>query len=150
DAVTPAVAAAWDEVYWQFAARLIAREARLYAEAGVDGADPWREHVVANKIAEAHDTVSFILTPADGGPTPGYLPGQYVTVIAELPGDGRQLRQYTLSQAPTGGTLRITVRRVRGAGGTPDGVVSGFLHDHVAIGDRLRLSRPYGDLTLSR
>jgi nitric oxide dioxygenase len=27
-------------------------------------------------------------------------------------------------------------------------VVSGFLHDHVGIGDRLRLSHPYGELTL--
>lgn len=44
--------------------------------------------------------------------------------------------------------LRITVRRVRGTGGTPDGIVSGFLHDQVGIGDRLRLSHPYGELTL--
>jgi nitric oxide dioxygenase len=148
DAVTPAVAAAWDEVYWLFAVRLIGREARLYAETGVDGADPWREFVVANRIAEAHDTVSFILTPADGDPAPGFLPGQYVTVAAGLPDGTRQLRQYSLSQAAAGGALRITVRRVRGAGGAPDGVVSGFLHDHVNIGDRLRLSHPYGELTL--
>jgi nitric oxide dioxygenase len=58
------------------------------------------------------------------------------------------LRQYSLSQAAAGGTLRITVRRVRGVGSAPDGVVSGFLHDHVGIGDRLRLSHPYGELTL--
>ncbi|SCE67079.1 nitric oxide dioxygenase [Micromonospora coriariae] len=148
DAVTPAVAAAWDEVYWLFAARLIGREARLYAEAGVDGADPWREYVVAKKIAEAHDTVSFILTPADGRPAPAFLPGQYVTVAADLPDGSRQLRQYSLSQAATGGTLRITVRRVRGSGGTPDGMVSSFLHDRVSAGSRLRLSHPYGDLTL--
>jgi nitric oxide dioxygenase len=148
DAVTPAVAAAWDEVYWLFAARLIGREARLYAEAGVDGADPWREYVVATKIAEAHDTMSFILTPADGRPAPAFLPGQYVTVAADLPDGSRQLRQYSLSQAATGGTLRITVRRVRGSGGTPDGVVSSFLHDKVSTGSRLRLSHPYGDLTL--
>ncbi|MEU4422013.1 globin domain-containing protein [Actinoplanes sp. NPDC024001] len=148
DAVTPEIAAAWDEVYWLFAARLIGREARIYAEAGVDGADPWREYTVAQKIAEAHDTVSFVLVPADGGPAPHFKPGQYVTVAADLPGAGRQLRQYSLSQAATGGTLRITVRRVRGAGGAPDGVVSGYLHDHVSAGDRLRLSQPYGDLTL--
>jgi nitric oxide dioxygenase len=148
DAVTPAIGAAWDEVYWLFAARLIGREARLYAEAGVDGADPWREYVVAGKVTEAHDTVSFILTPADGRPAPGFLAGQYVTVAVDLPGGGRQLRQYSLSQAAAGGTLRITVRRVRGVDGAPDGVVSGHLHDHVAAGDRLRLSHPYGDLTL--
>jgi nitric oxide dioxygenase len=148
DAVTAPVAAAWDEVYWLFAARLIGREARLYAEAGVDGADPWQEFTVAQRIAEAHDTVSFVLIPADGGAAPDFRPGQYVTVAADLPGNGRQLRQYSLSQAATGGTLRITVRRVRGVGGAPDGVVSGFLHDHVAAGDRLRISRPYGDLAL--
>ncbi|BEL02056.1 FAD-binding oxidoreductase [Actinoplanes sichuanensis] len=148
DAVTAPVAAAWDEVYWLFAARLIGREARIYAEAGVDGADPWREFTVAQRIAEAHDTVSFVLVPADGGEAPGFHPGQYVTVAADLPGAGRQLRQYSLSQAATGGTLRITVRRVRGVGGAPDGVVSGYLHEHVAAGDTLRISRPYGDLTL--
>ncbi|MEV0349314.1 globin domain-containing protein [Nonomuraea sp. NPDC050680] len=148
DAVTPAVAAAWDEVYWLFAARLIGHEARLYAEADVNSATPWREYVVASKISEAHDTASFILTPADGYPAPGFLPGQYVTVAADLPDGTSQLRQYSLSQAAAAGMLRITVRRVRGAGGTPDGVVSGFLHDHVGIGDRLRLSHPYGELTL--
>ncbi|GIH25946.1 hemin transporter [Acrocarpospora phusangensis] len=148
DAVTPEVAAAWDEVYWLFAVRLIGREARLYAEAGVDTDDPWREYTVANKITEAHDTVSFILTPADGGPAPVFLPGQYVTVAADLPDGTSQLRQYSLSQAAAGGTLRITVRRVRGTGGAPDGVVSGYLHDHVEVGHRLKLSHPYGELTL--
>ncbi|GGQ61253.1 globin domain-containing protein [Couchioplanes azureus] len=147
DAVTPAVAAAWDEVYWLFAARLIGREARLFAEAGVRD-DPWLEATVVSRIPEADDTVSFVLAPADGGPAPAFRPGQYVTVAVDLPGEGRQLRQYSLSQAPTGGTLRITVRRVRGTGGAPDGVVSGFLHDRVGPGDRLRLSRPYGDLAL--
>ncbi|GAA1635506.1 globin domain-containing protein [Actinoplanes couchii] len=148
-AVTPAVAAAWDEVYWLFAARLIGREARIFAEAGVDGADPWRMFTVVSKISEAHDTVSFVLVPSDGQPAPDFHPGQYVTVAADLPGAGRQLRQYSLSQAATGGTLRITVRRVRGVNGAPDGVVSGYLHDHVGPGAELRLSRPYGDLTLT-
>jgi len=148
DAVTPAVTAAWDEVYWLFAAQLIGREARLYTQAGVDDTDPWRQYLVAKKIAEAHDTMSFILTPADGRPAPAFLPGQYVTVAADLPDGSRQLRQYSLSQAATGGTLRITVRRVRGIGGAPDGMVSSFLHDQVDAGDRLRLSQPYGDLTL--
>jgi nitric oxide dioxygenase len=148
DAVTREIAAAWDEVYWLFAARLIGREARLYAEAGVDGTNPWREYTVVNKIAEADETYSFVLVPVDGAPAPHFLPGQYVTINAELPGAGRQLRQYSLSQAATGGTLRITVRRVRGRSGAPDGLVSGFLHDHVSAGDTLRVSQPYGDLTL--
>ncbi|MGX6604291.1 globin domain-containing protein [Micromonosporaceae bacterium Da 78-11] len=142
-AVTPAIAAAWDEVYWLFAVRLIGREARLYAAAGVHGDDPWRTYLVANKITEAHDVVSLILTPADGGPAPAFRPGQYVSVNADLPGGIRQLRQYSLSQAPNRDTLRITVRRV------PDGAVSGFLHDVVQAGDEVQLSQPYGDLNLS-
>ena len=36
DAVTPEIAAAWDEVYWLFATQLVAQEARLYQQAGVD------------------------------------------------------------------------------------------------------------------
>ncbi|GAA4600467.1 nitric oxide dioxygenase [Actinoplanes octamycinicus] len=148
DAVTPEIAAAWDEVYWLFAARLIGREARIYAAAGVDGTDPWRDYLVLNKVAEADDTVSLLLAPVDGEPAPHFLPGQYVTVAVDLPDGSRQLRQYSLSQAPGGGALRITVRRVRGRDGAPDGLISGFLHDRVEAGDKLRLSQPYGDLVL--
>ncbi|WIM98370.1 globin domain-containing protein [Actinoplanes oblitus] len=148
DAVTPEIAAAWDEVYWLFAARLIGREARIYAQAGVDDTDPWRDYLVINKVAEADDTVSLLLAPVDGEPAPPFLPGQYVTIAVDLPDGSRQLRQYSLSQAPGGGALRITVRRVRGRDGAPDGLISGFLHDQVEAGDKLRLSQPYGDLVL--
>ncbi|WP_436521446.1 globin domain-containing protein [Actinoplanes sp. HUAS TT8] len=149
DAVTPEIAAAWDEVYWLFAARLIGREARIYAAAGVEGTDPWRDYLVVNRIAEADDAVSLLLAPVDGGPAPHFVPGQYVTVAVDLPDGSRQLRQYSLSQAPSAGTLRITVRRVRGRAGAPDGLISGFLHDRVEAGDKLRLSQPYGDLVLT-
>jgi nitric oxide dioxygenase len=138
DAVTPQVGAAWDEVYWLFATRLIGQEARLYAAAGVDDTAPWRSYTVAQRREEAEDAVSFILTPADGGPAPEFRPGQYVTVTAELP-DGRQLRQYSLSQAPAAGALRITVRLVHG------GLVSTHLHRTVKVGDTLNLSAPYGN-----
>jgi len=38
EAVTPEVAAAWDEVYWSMAGALIAMERKLYADAGVEPA----------------------------------------------------------------------------------------------------------------
>ncbi|GAA2891645.1 hypothetical protein Acy02nite_14660 [Actinoplanes cyaneus] len=82
-------------------------------------------------VAEADDTISLLLTPVDGEPAPHFAPGQYVTVAVDLPDGSRQLRQYSLSQAPSSGTLRITVRRVRGRAGAPDGLISGFLHDRV-------------------
>ncbi|GAA1214611.1 hypothetical protein GCM10009608_59340 [Pseudonocardia alaniniphila] len=104
---------------------------------------------MAHRRDEADDTVSFVLTPTDDQPAPAFTPGQYVTLAVDLPGIGRQLRQYSLSQAPAGGALRITVRRARPATpDTPAGLVSCFLHDHVREGDHLQLSAPYGDLTL--
>jgi nitric oxide dioxygenase len=148
-AVTPQIAAAWEEVYWLFACRLIGLESRIYTRAGVEPSDPWRQYVVSHRRQEAQDTASFLLTPADGAAAPAYHPGQYVTVAVDLPDGSRQLRQYSLSQAPGTGALRITVRRVRGADGAPDGLVSSYLHDHIHTGDRLTISAPYGDLTLT-
>ncbi|NJP35907.1 hypothetical protein HCJ94_29150 [Micromonospora sp. HSS6-12] len=42
---------------------------------------------------------------------------------------------------------RITVKRVRGTAGTPDGMVSTFLHERVSAGDTLRLSPPFGEVS---
>jgi nitric oxide dioxygenase len=70
DAVTPEVAAAWDEVYRLMAGALIAQEARLYQEAGVDPRVPWRQWTVVERREETPDVVSFLLRPADDGPTP--------------------------------------------------------------------------------
>ena len=148
DAVTPEIAAAWDEVYWLFATRLIGMESRLYANSDIDPDHPWRPFTVSHRRQEAADTVSFVLTTADGSPVPDYLPGQYVTLAIDLPDGGRQLRQYSLSQAHGAGGLRITVRRVRGQNGAPDGLVSNYLIDGVWPGHRLDVSVPYGDLTL--
>lgn len=148
DAATPEVAAAWEEVYWLFATQLVAEEARLYQHAAVDPADPLRPYRVVRRIEETDDVVSLVLEPADGGPLPSIRPGQYVSVFVDLPGGDRQPRQYTVSSTATGTRLQITVRRVRGAGGAPDGRVSSFLHDHVAVGDLLELSAPAGDFVL--
>jgi nitric oxide dioxygenase len=45
--------------------------------------------------------------------------------------------------------LQITVLRVRGVNGAPDGRVSGYLHDHVQVGDVLDVSAPAGDFVLT-
>ncbi|MFD9563983.1 globin domain-containing protein [Streptomyces sp. NPDC059994] len=148
EAVTPEVAAAWDEVYWLMANALIAIEARLYAERGVAAGDVWREWAVEGRVEETADVATFLLRPADGAPAPGFRPGQYVSVQVELPDGARQIRQYSLSSAPGSATRSITVKRVRGEGGSPDGEVSLHLHARVQVGDRLRVSAPYGDLVL--
>ncbi|MGY1744196.1 globin domain-containing protein [Blastococcus sp. SYSU D00695] len=147
DAVTPEVAAAWDEVYWLFAVSLIAEEARLYERGGIDPAHPFTPWRVAERVEETADVVSLLLEPADGRPLPAHLPGQYVTVAVDLPDGGRQPRQYTVSGTTDTG-LRITVRRVAAAEGRPAGVVSTHLHDAVGVGDVLDVSAPAGDLTV--
>ncbi|MER5361357.1 globin domain-containing protein [Streptomyces sp. NPDC002785] len=147
DAVTPEVAAAWDEVYWLMAGALISIEERLYAQQGVVAGDVWREWEVTARIEETADVATFQLRPADGAPAPAFRPGQYVSVQVELPDGARQIRQYSLSSAPGSAVRSITVKRVHG-GGSPDGEVSRHLHAEVGAGDRLRVSAPYGDLVL--
>ncbi|HET9874097.1 MAG TPA: globin domain-containing protein [Propionibacteriaceae bacterium] len=148
DAVTPEVAAAWDEVYWLFGAQLIAEEARLYQRTNVDPAHPLRPYQVVRRIEETADVISLVLVPADDKPLPTIAPGQYVSVFVDLPDGSRQPRQYTVSSTALGNRLQITVRRVRGVDGAPDGQVSSFLHDRVAVGDRVELSAPAGDFVV--
>ncbi len=147
EAVTPAVAAGWNEVYWLMAGELTALEAKHYQEAGVAEGDVWREMTVVERRQEARDAISLTLRPADGSPAPGFRPGQYVSVAVRLADGARQIRQYSLSASPARDAWRITVKRVHGAT-TPDGAVSALLHERTAAGDRLTVSLPFGDLTL--
>ncbi|GGT03662.1 globin domain-containing protein [Streptomyces cinerochromogenes] len=145
EAVTPEVAAAWDEVYWLMANALIAIEKRLYEESGGPGLRAFR---VEERVEETADVVTFRLRPADDGPVAAFRAGQYVSVGVTLPDGARQIRQYSLSGAPGGAVRQITVKRVHG-GATPDGEVSHHLHTRVHPGDIVELSEPFGDLTLS-
>lgn len=147
DRVTPAGHAAWDEVYWLFGCSLIAEEARLYARAGTDPAHPWRPHRVIERVEEAQDVISLVLEPLDGRVMPRRT-GQYVAVSVPVPGGGRQPRQYTVSSAGQVGTLRITVKRIRGAAGAPDGQVSTWLHVNGHVGAVIDVSQPAGDVLL--
>ncbi|MGC0314035.1 globin domain-containing protein [Kitasatospora acidiphila] len=138
-AVTPEVAAAWDEVYWLMANALISIENRLYQESGVSAGEVWREYRVVTRRSETPQVVTFGVRPADGTALPATRPGQYVSVQVELPDGARQIRQYSLS-GRTDGELRFTVKR--------DGEVSGFLHDAVEVDGELRVSLPFGDVLL--
>jgi len=147
DAITPEIAAAWDEVYWLFGCSLIAEEAKLYALAGTDPAQPWRKYRVVERFEESDDVFSLLLAPARGD-VPTHRTGQYVAIAVDLPGGERQPRQYTISSGPRGDSLRVTIKRVRGADGNPDGQVSGWLHANARPGSILQVSQPAGDLVL--
>lgn len=153
DAVTPEVAAAWDEVYWSMAEALIALETRLYEGAGVAPGEVWRTMVVRQRTQESPDTVSFVLADRDGAILPRAYPGQYVSVAVTLSDGARQIRQYSLTRAPERTAWGITVkampaRRLSDGSTVAPGAVSNFLHDNVFEGDELTVSPPFGDLIL--
>lgn len=147
DAVTPEVRAAWDEVYWLFGTSLIAEEARLYALGGTDPEQPWHRYRVAERFEESEDVFSLLIAPEED-PVPSHHTGQYVAIAVDLPDGSRQPRQYTISSGPRGDSLRVTIKRVLGENGAPDGQVSTWLYEHAQPGAVLDVSQPCGDVVL--
>ncbi len=152
DAVTPEVAAAWDEVYWDMADALVEIELGLYADAAVAPGDVWRTVLVRRRVQESPDTVSLELVAPDGGPLPAARPGQYVSVAVTLPDGARQIRQYSLTGSGAPDAWTVSVKAIPAgadrAGVSPAGEVSNHLHANAFEGDSLDVSVPFGELTL--
>ena len=71
--------------------------------------------------------------------------GQYISLAIDVPALGlQQIRQYSLSDMPNGHSYLISVKREDGGGVNPPGFVSCLLHEHVNVGDEVRLAAPYG------
>lgn len=144
DIATDEVIAAWAAAYQQLADMLIAAEAEVYdrtaaAEGGWRGE---RAFTVEKKVQESAEVTSFYLVPADGGKVIAHLPGQYIGLRVLIEGEEEQRRNYSLSAPANGHSLRISIKR------EPGGKVSNYLHDHVQVGDTLRVFPPSGHFTL--
>lgn len=103
-----------------------------------------REHgyhplAVKRIVQETADARSFVLdVPGDLTGMFDYRAGQFCTFRVHIDGD-EHLRSYSMSSAPeTDGDLTVTVKRV------PQGLVSNWLLDHVAVGDVLEATKPAG------
>jgi nitric oxide dioxygenase len=147
DAVTPEVAAAWDEVYWLMANMLINKERGLYSAVRLTPETIWRTWRVAQRIQETEDVVTFVVERTDEREVKPSLPGQYVTIKMRMPDGMHQPRQYSLTKADDGLHRQFAVKRVHGLA-TPDGEMSTLLHDDVQVGDEVVLSVPFGDVVL--
>ncbi|THU05093.1 NO-inducible flavohemoprotein [Lampropedia puyangensis] len=144
EVATDAVIDAWAAAYQQLADILIGAESKVYddlaaAKGGWRGGRAFR---VARKTPESSEITSFLLEPVDGAAVVDFLPGQYIGL--QLMVEGQEIRRnYSLSAAPNGRNLRISVKREAG------GVASNHLHDHVHAGDTLTVFPPAGEFTLS-
>lgn len=146
EAATPALLDAWKEAYNSLATLLISAEAELYGTAGIEPGETRPMRVIEVK-RESANVMSIRFVPGDGKPLPDFKPGQYVSVAVDLPDGRRQLRQYSLSDAPTGSSMRISVKREEALADTPAGEVSNWLHANVAAGTVLQVSHPFGEFT---
>ncbi|PVX73236.1 NO-inducible flavohemoprotein [Paraburkholderia unamae] len=146
EAATEDIISAWALAYGNLADVLMGMESELY-EGSADklgGWTGWRKFVVREKRPESSVITSFVLEPADGGPVANFEPGQYISIGVNVPALGlQQIRQYSLSDMPNGRSYRISVKRESG-GLQPAGYVSNLLHDHVNVGDEVKLAAPYG------
>lgn len=146
DAATPALLDAWAEAYNSLAKLLIAAEAEMYSTAGIAPGATRPMRVIEVKD-ESANVKSLRFIPADDQPLADFKPGQYVSVAVDFADGRRQLRQYSLSDAPTGSTMRISVKREDAFDDAPAGEVSNWLHANVDVGTVLQVSHPFGDFT---
>lgn len=146
-AATDEIISAWAQAYGNMADVLMGMETELYEQSTsrLGGWTGWRLFVVREKRPESSVITSFILEPADGGVVENFEPGQYISLAIDVPALGlQQIRQYSLSDMPNGHSYRISVKREDGGGVNPPGFVSCLLHEHVNVGDEVRLAAPYG------
>ncbi|MEU6284434.1 globin domain-containing protein [Streptomyces sp. NPDC047028] len=139
--------AGWSELYWLVARALIAKEAELYRRFDIEPGKNWRKWLVVQRVQETRNVVSLLLEPADTWPADPFQAGQYVSVAVPVGEWSFQIRQFSISSAPGGDRLRITVERA-GVPGRPAGQVSAHLHDDVTLGSVLLLSPPFGEVVL--
>jgi nitric oxide dioxygenase len=144
DAATVPLLEAWAEAYGLLADTLIAKEKELYSDAGIIPGH-LQELQVMQINQESEHVKSFVLHPVNGNSLPPFHPGQYVSVALDFPDGSRQLRQYSLSDAPAQTHLRISVKREAGNADKPSGQVSNWLHDNIKVNDKIHVSQPFGE-----
>lgn len=96
---------------------------------------------VAEVRRETEDAVSVVLDVPDGHDADfAFAPGQFLTLGIPSERTGLVARCYSLC-VPPGEPLTVTVKR------TVDGYASGWVHDHLQVGDQVRVLAPSGIFT---
>ncbi|MDW5377217.1 pyridoxamine 5'-phosphate oxidase family protein [Halomonas sp. HP20-15] len=122
--------------------RVVDRPAALALRWQREDDAPLRLEVV-DKVIESDWITSFHLADAAGDALLPFEAGQHLAVELEIPNrHGRVGRSYSLSGSPFAATYRLSIKREE------KGVASRFLHDRVAIGDRIEARPPSGDFVM--
>lgn len=99
------------------------------------------ELTVAEVRRETADAISLVLSvPAEHAAALAFRAGQFLTFAIPSERTGLVARCYSVCVAP-GEPLTVTVKR------TTEGYASGWIHDHVRVGDVLRVLPPSGIFT---
>lgn len=139
------VLAAWRRAYGVLADVLIQREEAIYQaseqqKGGWRGTRPFRISAIEQQSAVIK---RFTFAPVDGGPVASFKPGQYLTLHLQPAGcEYHQIRQYSLTTGSNEKTYRIAVKQA------PQGILSGWLHQHAEVGSEVQLAAPHGDFFL--
>ena len=139
----PALAHGWKG---SFAERL------AKAETSTEGRKGLRSFVVERMEPESETITSYYLVPEDAAPLPGFLPGQFLTLELDIPGQPRPvLRTYSLSDSPNPESYRLSIKRETAPAdepGLPAGLSSNHFHDRVEVGTTLHVGAPRGKFHL--
>jgi ferredoxin-NADP reductase len=136
---------------WQASFRALLDEEPGSGNAGLASSGPppawsgFRELTVTAITSESDSVISVRFEDPRGAALPSARPGQWITLRVQPEEQQRSLlRNYSLSGPPDAGYYRIAVKRER------DGVVSGYLHTRLAVGDSLDVAAPRGTFILDQ
>ena len=133
---------------WQASFRALLEDGAADGNAGLAATSPppawpgFRRLIVTAITRESDSVISICFGDPGGAPLPSARPGQWLTLRVEPDGQRSLLRNYSLSGPPEAGYYRIAVKHEH------DGAVSGYLHDKLAVGDRLDIAAPRGTFIL--
>ena len=136
---------------WQASFRALLEEGPGSGNAGLAVTSPppawpgFRQLTVTAITRESDSVISIRLEDRTGAALPAARAGQWLTLRVQPDKQrGSVLRNYSLSGPPDAGYYRIAVKRER------LGVVSGYLHTRLAVGDQLDIAAPRGAFILDQ
>ncbi|BAZ09138.1 oxidoreductase FAD/NAD(P)-binding subunit [Calothrix sp. NIES-4071] len=112
----------------------------------------WRNFIVAHKVKESEEIISFYLEPQDRGELSQFEPGQFLTLKLNIPGQEKPvIRTYSLSDYPIPvAYYRLSIKREPAPSGlnVMAGIVSNYLHDHIGEGSVIAVRPPSGNFVI--